>query len=38
MQTAPATAFNDVARYSALMDVVRNRMTNRAFAPYDVPR
>jgi nitroreductase len=28
----------DVARYEALMDVVRGRMTNRAFAPYDVPR
>jgi 5,6-dimethylbenzimidazole synthase len=26
------------ARYEALMDVVRNRMTNRAFAPCDVPR
>jgi 5,6-dimethylbenzimidazole synthase len=25
-------------RYEALMDVVRNRMTNRAFAPFDVPR
>jgi 5,6-dimethylbenzimidazole synthase len=25
-------------RYDALMDVVRNRMTNRAFAPFDVPR
>jgi nitroreductase len=29
---APAT------RYEALMDVVRTRMTNRAFAPHDVPR
>jgi nitroreductase len=27
-----------VDRYAALMDVVRNRMTNRAFAPYEVPR
>ncbi|HEV8617557.1 MAG TPA: nitroreductase family protein [Methylomirabilota bacterium] len=26
------------ARYEALMDVVRNRMTNRAFAPCEVPR
>jgi len=26
------------ARYEALMDVVRTRMTNRAFAPCDVPR
>ena len=24
--------FNQVDRYAALMDVVRNRMTNRAFA------
>jgi nitroreductase len=31
-------AFNNVARYNALMEVVRNRMTNRAFAPYEVPR
>jgi len=35
---ARAEAFNQVARYNALMDVVRNRMTNRAFAPYEVPR
>ena len=34
-----ATAnFNNVARYEALMDVARNRMTNRAFAPWEVPR
>ena len=34
-----ATAqFNNVARYEALMDVARNRMTNRAFAPWDIPR
>lgn len=26
------------ARYEALMEVVRNRMTNRAFAPADIPR
>ena len=31
-------AFNDVPRYDALMDVVRARMTNRAFAPHEVPR
>lgn len=31
-------AFNNVARYEALMEVVRTRMTNRAFAPYEVPR
>lgn len=31
--------FNNVARYESLMDVVRNRMTNRAFVPdYEVPR
>ncbi len=30
--------FNNVERYEALMQVVRNRMTNRAFAAYDVPR
>lgn len=30
--------FNQIDRHSALMDVVRNRMTNRAFAPYEVPR
>ena len=28
----------DAARYEALMDVVRHRMTNRAFAPADIPR
>jgi 5,6-dimethylbenzimidazole synthase len=30
--------FNNVERYESLMQVVRNRMTNRAFKPYDVPR
>src|SRR5579862_588757 len=30
--------FNNVERYESLMQVVRNRMTNRAFAPYDVTR
>jgi 5,6-dimethylbenzimidazole synthase len=30
--------FNNVERYEALMQVVRGRMTNRAFAAYDVPR
>ena len=30
--------FNNVARYEALMDVARNRMTNRVFAPWEVPR
>ena len=29
---------DELARYDALMDVVRNRMTNRAFAPSEVPR
>jgi nitroreductase len=29
---------SDTARYDQLMDVVRARMTNRAFAPHDVPR
>ena len=39
MQTAVDTGrFNNVARYEALMEVVRDRMTNRAFAPYDIPR
>jgi len=30
--------FNNVERYESFMQVVRNRMTNRAFAAYDVPR
>ena len=30
--------FNNVTRYEALMDVARNRMTNRAFATWDIPR
>jgi nitroreductase len=30
--------FDQTGRYEALMDVVRSRMTNRAFAPYQVPR
>jgi 5,6-dimethylbenzimidazole synthase len=30
--------FNNVERYESLMQVVRGRMTNRAFKPYDVPR
>src|SRR6202142_3435425 len=33
-----AGRFNQTERYEALMDVVRNRMTNRAFAAYSVPR
>jgi 5,6-dimethylbenzimidazole synthase len=35
---AVADQYNNVARYESLMDVVRNRMTNRAFAPWDIPR
>ena len=31
-------AFNNVARYEALMEVVRSRRTNRAFASYEVPK
>ena len=32
-------SFNNVGRYEALMDVVRSRMTNRAFvADYEVPK
>lgn len=30
--------FNNVVRYQALMEIVQNRMTNRAFAPYEVPK
>ena len=32
------TRFNQTDRYAALMEIVRGRMTNRAFAAYDVPR
>ena len=35
---AVTAQYNNVARYESLMDVVRNRMTNRAFAPWDIPR
>jgi nitroreductase len=39
METPSAAAlFDDVGRYEALMEVIRSRMTNRAFAPYAVPR
>lgn len=31
-------AFNDAARYDALMEVIKSRHTNRAFAPYEVPK
>ncbi|MBI3455686.1 MAG: nitroreductase family protein [Candidatus Rokubacteria bacterium] len=33
-----ADAFNNVARYDTLMEVIRRRATNRAFAPFEVPR
>jgi nitroreductase len=32
------TPFNNVDRYEAFLDVARNRLTNRAFAPWDIPR
>jgi len=39
MRADAATAnFNNVARYEALIDIARNRMTNRAFAPWVIPR
>jgi len=37
IETVPAAASN-AALYRALMEVVRNRMTNRAFAPCEIPR
>ncbi len=36
--TVDAGLFNNVERYNHFMEVVRSRMTNRAFAPYEVPR
>jgi 5,6-dimethylbenzimidazole synthase len=33
-----AGLFNNVERYNHFMEVVRSRRTNRAFAPYDIPR
>jgi 5,6-dimethylbenzimidazole synthase len=36
--TVDPALFNNVERYEAFMQVVRSRMTNRAFAAYDVPR
>ncbi|MGH7324284.1 MAG: nitroreductase family protein [Candidatus Rokuibacteriota bacterium] len=38
MAQVEANQFNQVERYDALMEVVRARMTNRAFAPWTVPR
>ena len=32
------TPFNNVDRYEAFLDVARNRLTNRAFAPWEIPR
>lgn len=38
-QALPAAAdFDRVERYEALMESVRSRMTNRAFAPHEVPQ
>ena len=37
-RVAEKDAVNDGARYDALMEVIRSRMTNRAFAPSEVPR
>ena len=34
-RTAP---FNNVDRYEAFLDVARHRLTNRAFAPWEIPR
>jgi 5,6-dimethylbenzimidazole synthase len=36
--TTAAVPTDAIARYEALMDVVRGRRTSRAFAPVDVPR
>ena len=36
--TGSGVSISNAARYECLMDVVRNRMTNRAFAPCDIPR
>lgn len=36
--TLDSALFNNVERYESFMQVVRSRMTNRAFAAYDVPR
>jgi len=33
-----ASLFNNVERYNHFMEVVRSRMTNRAFADFEVPR
>ncbi len=38
MAQVEASQFNQVERYEILMEVVRARMTNRAFAPWTVPR
>ena len=39
MAVKPAEpCFNQTDRYAALIDVVRERKTSRAFAPYTMPR
>ncbi len=38
MEATMNSAAANIERYEALMDVIRNRMTNRAFAPCEVPR
>jgi len=35
---AQMRAFNNVARYQAFLEVAQTRMTNRAFATWNVPR
>src|SRR5438093_10705250 len=37
-RAAESEPFNNVARYEAFLEIARNRMTNRAFAAYAVPR
>lgn len=37
IETSPTSA-TSTERYQTLMEVVRNRMTNRAFAPFEIPR
>src|SRR5438445_527389 len=37
-RAAESEPFNNVARYEAFLEIARNRMTNRAFAAYEVPR
>jgi len=37
-RAAESEPFNNLARYEAFVEIARNRMTNRAFAAYEVPR